>query len=49
MCKEKVCETLKIFLFYGINGKDKVDGQQSNAILLFIYLLVSFFAFSNEH
>ena len=44
MCKEKVCETLKIFLFYGINGKDKVNGQPSNAILIFIliYLFACF-------
>ena len=35
---KKVYEILKIYLFYGINVKDKVNGQQSNAIFIFIYL-----------
>ena len=35
---KKVYEMLKIYLFYGINVKDKVNGQQSNAIFIFIYL-----------
>ena len=35
---KKVYEMLKIYLFYGKNVKDKVNGQQSNAIFIFIYL-----------
>ena len=41
---KKVYEILKIYLFYGVNVKDKVNGQQSNAIFIFIYLC--FFVYS---
>ena len=43
MSEEKVHETLKIYLFYGINAKDKVNGQQSNAIFIFVFIFLFLF------
>ena len=45
MSEEKVHETLKIYLFYGINAKDKVNGQQSNAIFIFVFIFLFIYFF----
>ena len=38
MSEEKVIWVIKMYLLYVINTKDKVNGQQSNAIFIFIFI-----------
>ena len=44
MSEENVIWIIKMYLFYGINTKDKVNGQQSNAIF-FLFLFFTFYVF----
>ena len=52
MSEEKVYETLKMYLFYGINTKDKVwTTEQCDFYFfyVFIYLFIFYFKFLYVH
>ena len=42
MSEEKVYETLKMYLFYGINTKDKVWTTEQCDFYFFMYLFICF-------